>query len=60
MPNKNNDEMIKLSDGDLVLWVDHERTILLRNVSGSNPIELNAEEAREFAEVLLKLADRID
>jgi len=47
--------------GELAVWVDAERSIHIKILSDPNHIlELNSEAARELADLLLKLAARID
>lgn len=45
---------------DVVMWLDPESAIHLKAVSGSDPVELNADEARAVAAKLLELADQYD
>lgn len=52
-----NSEVVRLSDGEVTLWTDEDRSIHLKAVSSfGDPIELNAEEATELANELLRLA----
>ena len=51
----------ELADGELVLWEEQGASIHLQLANKfGDPVELNAEEARELARVLLKLADSIE
>ena len=54
--NENNDVM-SIADGQITLWTADERSIHLKAISPhGDPVELNAEEARELARELLRLA----
>ena len=56
-----NDETILLSGGEIALWTDDDRSIHIKAVTPfGDPVELNAEEARELAEALTKLASAVD
>jgi hypothetical protein len=39
------------------VWMEPGGPIMLKAVDGADPIELNADEAREIARVLLEFAD---
>lgn len=51
------DDAVLLSDGEIVLWTTDDRTIHLKAISPhGDPVELNAEQARELATELTRLA----
>ena len=51
----------KFSGGEVTVWVDNGTSIMLRSVTPhGDPVELNAEEARELAEYLLACAAQIE
>jgi len=55
------DEQIqKFAGGEVYLWLEQESSIQLKAVSGSDPIELTANEARKIAAALIETADRLD
>lgn len=50
-----------IADGQVALWAADERSIHLKAISShGDPVELNAEEARELARELLRLASAIE
>jgi len=51
-------EVIEISGGDVVLWLELDEPIMLKTV-GVDPVELNRKEAIELANALLALAARI-
>jgi hypothetical protein len=54
-------EVHELAGGEISLWIDDDASIHLKsNNKFKDPIELNANEARKLAQLLLKLADKID
>jgi hypothetical protein len=56
-----NDSTILLSGGEIALWTDDDRSIHIKAVTSfGDPVELNAEEARELAEALVRLASAVD
>jgi hypothetical protein len=53
----NDSEVTSIADGQITLWTADERSIHLKAISPhGDPVELNAEEARELARELLRLA----
>jgi hypothetical protein len=59
MDDKNG--LISLSGGEVVLWLEDERAIHLKAVTFfGDPVELSAEEAKELAEALMRLAARAE
>lgn len=58
--NSDNKRVV-LSDGEISVSVEQESSIHLKAVSPfGDPVELNAEEAKELAALLLKFAEEID
>jgi hypothetical protein len=50
-------DVLLLSDGEIALWTTDDRSIHLKAVTGhGDPVELNAEQARELAAQLMQLA----
>jgi len=50
-------EVMSIADGQITLWTADERSIHLKAISShGDPVELSAEEARELARELLRLA----
>jgi len=59
--NKNPDGLVNLSDGDVYLWVEAESSVMLKAITKhGDPVELSAEEAKELAATLLKMAAKIE
>ena len=59
MDDKN--DVVRLSEGEIVLWVEDERVLHLKAISPfGDPVELGAEEARHLAEELLRLAAMVE
>lgn len=57
MTAKPDSDVLLLSDGEIALWTTDDRSIHLKALSAhGDPVELNAEQARELAEQLLRLA----
>ena len=53
--------MLLFAEGQIALWTDEERSIHIKAISPhEDPIELNAEEAKELAAALLKLAMMVE
>ncbi len=51
---------IKISDGDVRLWIDQD-SIMLKSVDvHGDPVELTKEEAIKIAEALLEFSKEID
>ena len=44
----------------VVMWLEPGSAVHLKAVSGTDPVELNAEEARAVAAKLLELDDQLD
>jgi len=56
-----NENVYELAGGEVCLWTDDDASIHLKiNNKSKDPVELNADEARELGKLLLKLADKID
>lgn len=55
-------EVFRLSGDEVVLWIDDDDSaVMLKAVSfGVDPVELNPDEARELARLLIRLADDLD
>lgn len=54
-------EVIELAGGEVYLWLESGGAIHLKAVSAyGDPVDLNADEAREIANALVKLADAYD
>jgi len=60
--SKNVENDVKLfANGEVAMWTADERSIHLKAISAhGDPVELNAEEARELAGELLRLASQIE
>jgi len=55
------DSIISFSQGEIVLWAEDGRSIHLKAISSfGDPVELSAEEAKELAEALLRLAAAVE
>ena len=55
------DKIHELAGGEICLWIDDDSSIHLKIKNEfKDPVELNAKEARELGQLLLKLADKID
>jgi hypothetical protein len=53
--------VVKFSDGEVYLWVEAESSVMLKAITKSgDPAELEAEEARELGETLIKMAAQIE
>jgi hypothetical protein len=50
----------EFADGDVCLWLEQESSIHLKALSGSDPVELTADEARKIAASLIESADKLD
>ena len=56
-----NSNRVDLSAGEIVLWTVNDTSIHLKAATPhGDPVELSAEEARELAEHLMRLADVIE
>lgn len=54
------EEVITLSNGNIVMWIDGESSLHLKSITKfGDPVELNLEEVNELCEVLKKLALRL-
>ena len=52
---------MKLSAGEIILWMEQESSIQLKAITAhGDPVELNATEARQLAQELLRLAALVD
>lgn len=57
----NDKEMVRISDGEIALWTDQNRAIHIKAISAyGDPVELTAEEAKELAAELLRLAANLE
>lgn len=45
---------------DVCLWVEQDSSVMIKAVSGSDPVELEAREARQLAKVLEECASQIE
>lgn len=55
------EKVYELAGGEVIVWEAERASIHLKLASKhGDPVELNAEEARELASVLTKLADSIE
>lgn len=53
--------LISLSDGEIKVWLEDERSIHLKAVTSfGDPVELSTEETKELADVLMRLAARAE
>jgi len=50
----------EFAGGEVCFWLEDESSIHLKAVSGSDPVELTAREARQIATALLATAERLD
>lgn len=58
VPDKS--ELVQPAD-DVYCWLEANSSVMLKAVTQfADPVELSAEEARDIAEALLALADRLD
>ena len=54
-------EVVSLSNGDIVIWIVEESSLHIKCVTKhGDPVELNAEEVKELCEVLTAMAKRIE
>jgi hypothetical protein len=54
-------KIIKFSDGEILIWVEHESCVMLKAItSHGDPVELFSEEVRELGETLIKMAAQIE
>jgi hypothetical protein len=59
--NTGKEEVFEFSHGEIVVSVHEESSVHLRSLTkAGDPVELNAEEARELAALLESLAKRIE
>jgi hypothetical protein len=57
---KSEEEVVKLSNGDIVIWTDEDSSLHIKCVTKfGDPVELNSEEVNELCEILQALAKRI-
>lgn len=55
------DELVTLAGGEVAMWIEQDSSIHIKASSPhGDPVELNAEEARQRANELLRLAGRIE
>jgi hypothetical protein len=55
------DGVVTLAGGEIAMWIEQESSIHLKVISPfGDPVELNAEEARQLANALLRLAASIE
>jgi len=55
------DEVLLFAERQIALWTDDERSIHIKAISThGDPVELNAEEAKELAATLLRLASIVE
>jgi len=56
-----NTEITKLSNGDIVMWIESESSLHLKCITKhGDPVELNTEEIKELCDVLQQLAKLIE
>jgi hypothetical protein len=54
-------EVTYLAGGDVYLWLEQESSVMLKAVTSSgDPVELEEEDARQLAAVLLRFADWLE
>ena len=54
-------KIIKFSDGEILIWVEHETSIMLKAITSyGDPVELGHNEARKLGETLIKMAAQIE
>jgi hypothetical protein len=58
MSSKN--QIHRFAGGDVYFWLEQDSSIHLKAVSGTDPVELTAHEAREIAAALLSTAQQLD
>jgi hypothetical protein len=49
----------RFSDGDVYFWIEQDTSIHLKALSGSDPVELTADDAKEIGEALIATARRL-
>ena len=58
---KNEDELVSVSDGEVNLWISDGRSLHLKAITKhGDPVELSSEEAKEIAAHLLRLAKAVE
>jgi hypothetical protein len=61
MRNMSDPKVVRISDGDIALWEEQGTSVHIRAITPQgDPVELSAEEARELARELLRLAALIE
>ena len=50
----------KFAGGDVYFWLEQDSSIMLKATSGGDPVELEAEIAREIGEALIALAQKLE
>ena len=55
-----NKHIQEFAGGEVRFWLEQESSIHLKAISGSDPVELTAQEARKLAEALLVTANQLD
>jgi len=50
----------RFAEGDVYFWLEQDSSIHLKAVSGSDPVELTADEARAIAAALISVAQQLD
>jgi len=59
--SENPDGLVKLSGGDVHLWVEAESSVMLKAITKhGDPVDLTSDEAKELAETLVKMAAKIE
>jgi hypothetical protein len=59
--NKEANEIIEFSQGDIYLWVEQKSSVMLKAITKSgDPVELNSNEVKELASVLINMAAQIE
>ncbi len=58
--NAEDSDIISLSGGDIMIWIENDSSLHLKSITKQNdPVELNCEELVELCEILQKLVKRI-
>lgn len=58
--NPKDNEIVSLSDGEIVIWVDGESSLHMKCITRQgDPVELNYDGVNDLCQVLQKLAERI-
>ena len=53
-------EFYEIAGGEVCVWVEKNGPVMLKAISGNDPVELTGKQALRLAEILLKLAKESD